>query len=139
MEVEILTIGDELLLGQTVDTNSAFIAARLSDIGLIPRYKSSAGDGVDEIENAIKLAVNRASLVITSGGLGPTDDDNTKKAIVKVFQRKLVLDENLLEDIRLRYKKRGIEMPAVNENQALIPSADRKSTRLNSSHQLISY
>jgi len=60
--------------------------------------------------------------VITSGGLGPTDDDNTLKAIVKLFQRRLILDNDLLENIRARYKKRGIEMPAINENQALIPS-----------------
>ncbi len=122
MDVEILTIGDELLLGQTIDTNSAFIALKLSEIGLIPKYKSTCGDHVDDIEKAIKLAVKRSRLIITTGGLGPTDDDNTKKAIVKVFQRRLILDDKILGDIRARYKKRGIEMPAINENQALIPS-----------------
>jgi nicotinamide-nucleotide amidase len=122
MDVEILTIGDELLLGQTVDTNSAYIAQKLSEIGLLPRYKSTCGDLVEEIESAVKLAVKRAGLVIATGGLGPTDDDNTKKAIVRIFQRRLVLNEKLLDDIRARYKKRGIEMPAINENQALIPA-----------------
>ncbi len=121
-EVEILTIGDELLLGQTIDTNSAYIGRKITEIGLLPQYKSSVGDSVEEIETAIKLAVKRSGLVIATGGLGPTDDDNTKKAIVRVFQRRLVLDDKLLEDIRARYKKRGIEMPAINENQALIPS-----------------
>jgi len=121
-DIEIITIGDELLLGQTIDTNSAFIARQLSEIGLIPRFKSSVGDDVEEIENAFKLAIQRAELVVTTGGLGPTDDDNTKKAIVKVFRRRLVLDDKLLEDIRSRYKKRGIEMPLINQNQALIPS-----------------
>lgn len=122
MDVEILTIGDELLLGQTIDTNSAYIAQKISEIGLLPKYKSSVGDTVEDIETAIKLATKRAGLVIATGGLGPTDDDNTKKAIVKVFKRRFVLDDKLLEDIRDRYKKRGIEMPAINENQALLPS-----------------
>lgn len=125
MNVEILTIGDELLLGQTIDTNSAHIARKISEIGLIPTYKSSVGDSVEDIETAIKLATKRAGLVIATGGLGPTDDDNTKKAIIKVFQRRLVLDDKLLEDIRARYKKRGIEMPAINENQALIPTGSQ--------------
>jgi len=125
MDVEILTVGDELLLGQTIDTNSAYIARKLSEFGLIPRFKSSVGDSVDEIEIAIKLAIKRAGLVIATGGLGPTDDDNTKKAIVKVFQRRLVLDDKILEDIRARYRKRGIEMPTINENQALIPSGSQ--------------
>jgi len=61
-------------------------------------------------------------VIITTGGLGPTDDDLTKKVIVKFFKRRLVLDEKLLEEIRLRYEKRGIEMPAINENQALLPA-----------------
>ncbi len=122
MDVEILTIGDELLLGQTVDTNSAYIALKISEMGLLPSYKSSVGDRVEEIETAIKLAIKRAGLVIATGGLGPTDDDNTKKAIVKVFKRRLVLDDKLLDDIRARYRNRGIEMPTINENQALIPS-----------------
>lgn len=122
MDVEIVTIGDELLLGKSVDTNSAFIADKISSLGLNVRFKSSVGDAVEEIEDAIKLAVKRAGIVITTGGLGPTDDDNTKKAIVKVFQRRLVFDEKLLEDIRSRYAKRGFEMPAINQNQALIPT-----------------
>jgi nicotinamide-nucleotide amidase len=122
MDVEILTIGDELLLGQTIDTNSVFIAQVLTEIGLPPKYKSSCGDNVDVIESAIMLATKRAGLVISTGGLGPTEDDNTKKAVVRLFHRQLVLDDKLLEDIRLRYGKRGVEMPSINENQALIPS-----------------
>lgn len=122
MDVEILTIGDELLLGQTLDTNSAYIGRKISEIGLLPKYKSSVGDDVEEIEKAIKLATQRAGLVIATGGLGPTADDNTKKALAKIFRRNLVLDDRLLEDIRARYRKRGIEMPSINENQALIPS-----------------
>ncbi len=125
MDVEILTIGDELLLGQTIDTNSAYIARQISAIGLLPLYKSSVGDTINDIETAIKLATKRAGLVIATGGLGPTADDNTKKAIVKIFRRNLVLDDRLLEDIRARYRKRGIEMPAINENQALIPSGSQ--------------
>jgi nicotinamide-nucleotide amidase len=122
MIAEIITIGDELLLGETIDTNAGYIAKKLSSIGLSVRYKSTVGDSIERIEETIKHSLKRAGVIITTGGLGPTDDDLTKRAIVKVFQRRLVLDEKLLEDIRLRYRKRGIEMPAINENQALLPT-----------------
>ena len=121
MDVEILTIGDELMTGHTVDTNSAFIAEQLTTAGFRIAYKSSAGDNVEQLEDAIKMALRRAPIVVATGGLGPTDDDVTKKAIVKVFKRNLIFHENILEDIRRRYALRGIDMPAINQNQALLP------------------
>ena len=119
---EIITIGDELLLGETTDTNAVYIAKKLSGIGLSVQFKSTVGDSVERIEETIRHALKRAQVIITTGGLGPTDDDLTKKVIVKFFKRQLVLNEQLLEDIRDRYQRRGIEMPAINEEQALLPS-----------------
>lgn len=121
MRVEILTIGDELLTGHTVDTNSAFIATELTGCGFEVYYKSTTGDSQEMMEDAFRLALSRADIIITTGGLGPTDDDITKKAIVKVFKRNLIFHEEVLEDIKKRYARRGIEMPAINQNQALLP------------------
>jgi len=121
MDVEILTIGDEIMTGHTIDANSAFIAEKLTSAGFRIAYKSSTGDRVEQIEDAIKLALRRAPIVIATGGLGPTDDDVTKKAIVKVFKRNLIFHEDILEDIKRRYAVRGVDMPAINQNQALLP------------------
>lgn len=121
MDVEIITIGDELITGHRIDTNSAFIAQQLTRIGLIVRYKSSVGDSVDAMEEAFRLALKRAQIVITTGGLGPTDDDITKKAIVKVFKRNLIFNEDVLAVMRERFARRGVDMPAINQNQALLP------------------
>ncbi len=121
LDVEIITIGDEIITGHRVDTNTAFIAQTLTRIGLNVRYQSSIGDSLEAMEEAFRLALKRAQIVITTGGLGPTDDDITKKAIVKVFKRNLIFHEDVLEDIRARYQKRGVEMPAINQNQALLP------------------
>ena len=121
MDVEIITIGDELLTGHTLDTNSRDIARCLTGAGLDVKYKSSVGDSSDEMERAFRLALKRAQIVITTGGLGPTDDDTTKRAIVKVFKRNLVFHEEVLEDIKKRFQRRGLVMPAINQNQALLP------------------
>jgi nicotinamide-nucleotide amidase len=121
MDIEIITIGDEILTGHTVDSNAAFMAERLLDIGYQVKYISSTGDSLDDMEEAFRLALSRAQLIITTGGLGPTDDDNTKKAIVKVFKRNLIYHEEILEDIKKRFDKRGIVMPPINQNQALLP------------------
>ncbi|MEW5994697.1 MAG: CinA family nicotinamide mononucleotide deamidase-related protein, partial [Candidatus Zixiibacteriota bacterium] len=121
MDVEIITIGDELISGHTVDSNAAHIAERLTNGGLTVSRITSVGDSPDVMVEVFQQALRRAPVVITSGGLGPTDDDQTKKAIVKLFKRNLVFHEEVLEDIRARYAQRGIEMPAINQNQALLP------------------
>ncbi|MCX6827169.1 MAG: competence/damage-inducible protein A [candidate division Zixibacteria bacterium] len=121
MDVELITIGDEIISGHTVDTNSVYIAAKLGEIGLWVTYKTSVGDDLRRMEEVILQALKRADLVITTGGLGPTDDDITKRAIVKVFKRNLVFHEDVLEDIKKRYEARAIKMPSINQNQALLP------------------
>jgi len=121
MDAEIITIGDELLTGHTVDTNAAVIAEQLTNIGLSVRSIYSIGDSVERIEEAIRQAVIRSQVVIATGGLGPTDDDITKKAIVKAFKRNLVFHEDVLDNLKARFAGRGIKMPAINQNQALLP------------------
>ncbi|MCM2272537.1 MAG: competence/damage-inducible protein A [candidate division Zixibacteria bacterium] len=121
MDVEIITIGDEVVTGHTVDTNSAFIARELTELGLTIKYKSSVGDSIELMEDTFRIALKRAHIVIATGGLGPTDDDLTKRAIVKVFRRNLIFHEEILDDIKARFRKRGLEMPALNQNQALLP------------------
>jgi nicotinamide-nucleotide amidase len=121
MDVEIITIGDEVVTGHTVDTNSAFISRQLTEIGLTVKYKSSVGDSIELMEEVFRMALKRAHLVIVTGGLGPTDDDLTKRAIVKVFKRNLIFHEDILDEIKERFRRRGLEMPALNQNQALLP------------------
>jgi nicotinamide-nucleotide amidase len=121
MTVEIVAIGDEIISGHTIDTNSAFIAVKLAEIGLPVEYKTAVGDNIRQMEEVISQALRRTDIVIATGGLGPTDDDVTKRAIVKVFKRNLVFHEDVLEDLKKRFAERGIEMPSINQNQALLP------------------
>jgi nicotinamide-nucleotide amidase len=121
MIAEIITIGDELLNGTRVDTNSVFLAGRLDAVGLDVGFITSTGDGMNSLVEAIHQALRRADVILTTGGLGPTDDDITKKAICKVFKRNLIFHENVLEDLQNRFAARGLKMPAINQNQALLP------------------
>lgn len=121
MDVEIVTVGDEVITGHTVDTNSAHISRVLTEVGLTIKYKSSVGDSIELMEEVFRMALKRAHLVIVTGGLGPTDDDLTKRAIVKVFKRNLIFQEDILDEIKERFRRRGLEMPALNQNQALLP------------------
>ena len=125
MDIEIITIGDEIVTGHVVDTNSTYLAHQLSEAGFFVRYMSSVGDSIEGMEEAFRLALKRAQIVITTGGLGPTDDDLTKRAIVKVFRRNLVFHEDVLEQLKERFRHRGVEMPAINQNQALLPQGAR--------------
>lgn len=121
MKAEIISIGDEIMYGHTIDSNSAYISQRLSDLGIEVVYQTSVGDEVARIVEAINQAKQRVNLIITTGGLGPTHDDVTMKGIVKAFKKNLVFHPEILEKIKQRYEKRGLEMPQINQNQALIP------------------
>jgi nicotinamide-nucleotide amidase len=125
--VELITIGDELLLGFTLDTNGAYIARKLADIGVAIVRRSSVGDTLEGIASAIRDALERTGAVITTGGLGPTDDDLTRDGVALAFGRALILDEAHMEWMRERWKKRfGRDLPASNRRQALIPQGARK-------------
>jgi len=121
MDAEIIAIGDELLLGHTVDTNSVYISRQLDAIGFDVSFKGVVGDNLEAMEEAFCLALRRSKVVIVTGGLGPTDDDLTKRAIVKVFKRNLILHDEILEALKDRWAERGLKMPALSQNQALLP------------------
>ena len=121
MRAEIITIGDEIINGEILDSNSAYIGDRLSGLGIEVAFKTSVGDDLKRITEAIKLSLERVDLVIATGGLGPTNDDLTKKGIVKAFKRNLVFHEDILKKVEEGFNKRGIEMPKINQNQALLP------------------
>jgi len=121
MSAEVLIIGTEILLGQIVDTNSAFIAEHLAAAGIDVYFKTVVGDNEGRIEQALRQALERADIVIAAGGLGPTEDDLTRSAFARVLGRRLILSEELLENIRQRFASRGLIMTANNEKQALVP------------------
>lgn len=121
MGAEIVTIGTELLHGLVRNTNADRIAERLAEIGVEVIFQTTVGDDTARLSEAFRVAAHRARFVITTGGLGPTPDDLTRKAIATVFRRRLVLDEVVLAQIRARFKERGREMPPMNEAQALVP------------------
>ena len=121
--VEIVTIGDELLLGFTVDTNAAHLARELGDDGFRIARRSTCGDDASQIGDAVRDAFERTGAVITTGGLGPTSDDNTKASIAAIFGRRMRLDENIWARLQQMWKARGWpgEIPESNKQQAMIP------------------
>ena len=122
MDVELITIGDELLLGFTLDTNAAHLARELAAIGVVIRRRATVGDVAEDIVSAVHDALDRTGAVITTGGLGPTSDDLTKSAIASLFGRQMRLDEEHLAWMRERWRQRfGREMPESNRAQAMLP------------------
>lgn len=119
---EIVSIGSELLLGQIVDTNSTWMAERLTEIGVNLFYKTIVGDNPNRMAEVINCALERSDVVIVGGGLGPTQDDLTREVIATVTGRKLVLDNQLLKQINHRFRERGVEMTSNNEKQAYVPN-----------------
>ncbi len=124
MKAEILSIGTELLLGDITDTNASWLAQRLAPLGIDLYYISQVGDNVGRISETIARALGRADLVITTGGLGPTSDDLTREAIAAVIGEPMVVQAELEQQLRDRFARRGVTMPASNVKQAtLIASA----------------
>ena len=121
MRAEIIAIGSELLLGQIVDTNSAFIAKRLAEIGIEMVQTKTVGDDLSRIEDSIRTSINRSSVVVTTGGIGPTEDDLTREAIAHVTNRPLTFQPKLMEQIEAIFKRRGFRMAENNRRQAYIP------------------
>src|SRR3982751_4116829 len=100
IEASIITIGDELLIGQTIDTNSAFIAQELNSIGIWVKRRIAVGDLTEEILKALQQESKDADLIIITGGLGPTADDITKPALCSYFNSKLVTNEEALQNVK---------------------------------------
>ena len=121
MNAEIITIGTELLLGEIVDTNATYIARQLRDIGVSIFYVTTVGDNLERIAEAIRTSLERADVVITTGGLGPTVDDMTRQAVADATDRELEFRPELFEDIQERFKQFGVRMSENNRVQAFIP------------------
>jgi nicotinamide-nucleotide amidase len=122
LDVELVTIGDELLLGFTVDTNAAHLARTLAGVGARIVRRASVGDEAAVIADAVREALQRTGAVITTGGLGPTADDLTRDAIARLFGRALVLDAALLADLEARWFTRfNHPLPPSNRQQVMIP------------------
>ncbi|HEX2536517.1 MAG TPA: CinA family nicotinamide mononucleotide deamidase-related protein [Chitinophagaceae bacterium] len=121
INASIITIGDELLIGQTVDTNSAFIARALNGIGVWVKRRVAVGDVREEILDSLAAQSRDSSVVIITGGLGPTADDITKPALCAYFGSRLVVNEGVLEHVREIFRKLNRPMIARNELQAEVP------------------
>ena len=121
MNAEVIAIGSELLLGQIVDTNSSYIAGTLAQNGIEVVRTSTVGDDSGRMEAIIREAIARSAIVITTGGLGPTEDDLTREVIAQAVQRPLLLNSQLLEQIEAHFKRRGYRMTENNRKQANIP------------------
>ncbi|NOT34512.1 MAG: competence/damage-inducible protein A [Candidatus Eisenbacteria bacterium] len=121
MRVEIVTIGNEVLSGRTLDTNFAFLARALEEADVQVGWHSTVGDTVKDIGEVLRLAIERADAVVMTGGLGPTPDDLTRKAVASLLRRPLELDEDVLAAIRERAKRFKRKTPVSIESQALIP------------------
>jgi nicotinamide-nucleotide amidase len=130
--IELVTIGDELLLGFTIDTNAAHLARQLASIGMHIAQRTTVGDDAEQIARAVREALDRTGAVITTGGLGPTSDDLTKASIAAIFGRKMVLDDEHLAWMEHRWRKRFDKpLPQTNRNQALVPE---RATKLTNHH-----
>jgi len=124
VRAEILSIGTELLLGQIVDTNAHYLATRLADLGIDCLYISTVGDNPGRCQETLERALGRSDLVISTGGLGPTEDDITRETIAAVLGEEPIVDPALERELRERFAGRGVSMPERNRKQAwLIPSA----------------
>lgn len=123
MVAEIICVGTELLMGNTVNTNATFIARKLADLGISVYYQIVVGDNPKRLTEAVKIALDRADMIITSGGLGPTEDDLTKETIVEAMGSKLIFDDHTKERIEEYFSKLG-KYKTISENnwkQAYIP------------------
>src|SRR5262245_1278183 len=120
-KAEIIAIGSELLTPYRTDTNSLWLTERLNSVGIEVKAKTIVGDDESRLEEAIKDALRRSDAIISTGGLGPTEDDITRKVFARVTARQLLLDYDVLQEIRQRFASRGYQMTPNNERQALIP------------------
>jgi len=121
MRAEIVSVGDEVVSGQIVDSNAAWLSQRLADLGIVVAAHAAVRDVGSEIIEAVKLAAARSEVVIVTGGLGPTHDDLTREAVAAAAGAELVLDPPSLEHVKRIFAARGVEMPASNAKQATVP------------------
>ena len=121
MIVELISVGTELLMGNIVNTNAAYLAARCANLGGVCYFQTVVGDNPGRLKETVETALNRADVVLMTGGLGPTQDDLTKQTMAEIFDRKLYRDEETCESLRAYFKRRGITCTENNFRQADIP------------------
>lgn len=121
MTCEIICVGTELLLGDILNTDAQYLSVKLAEVGINVFYQSVVGDNSRRLEEVLKTALSRSDLVITTGGLGPTEDDITKEVCAKVAGVPLFLDAQCLKDIETYFKSKGKIMAEINKKQALMP------------------
>ena len=123
MNIEIITIGDELLIGQVIDTNSAWMSKKLSEAGFDVIYITSIKDEYNSIFSAIQDGFKRADVLLLTGGNGPTRDDITKNTLCDYFEDKLILDNEVVENIKTLFKQKNLELNELTHNQAFVPQS----------------
>ncbi len=121
VKAELIAVGSELLGASKVDTNSLYITEKLNSLGIEVCFKTIVGDNRETLKNAFATALSRSDIVISTGGLGPTEDDFTKEVAAEICGLNLVLDHGILEDLKARYAKRNIEFPENSKKMAYIP------------------
>jgi len=121
MKAEIIGIGTELLLGEILNTNTQYISKNLADLGIDVYYHTVVGDNPKRLEECFESAFKKVDLVITTGGLGPTQDDLSKNVAAKYFKKKMELNHESLKLVQDFYKRGNRVMPKSNENQAYFP------------------
>ncbi len=121
MKAEIIAVGTELLLGQIVDTNSAYIAQQIATVGLDLHFKCTVGDNLERIKSTLRTALGRSDFIITTGGIGPTLDDLTREAVAEVLNRPLVFQPYLFEQVSDFFRRLGRSVSENNRKQAFIP------------------
>ena len=121
MTVEIIAVGTEILLGNIVNTNAAYLAEKCASLGLSCYHQDVVGDNEERLADTLKLALSRADIILLSGGLGPTQDDLTKEVAAKVCGRQLYLHEPSKEAIRQFFAQRNLEITENNWKQAMVP------------------
>ena len=125
MRAEIIATGSELLSGSMLETNSLFLAEELMLIGIETAFKTVVGDNEKDMEESLRRALDRVDIIIITGGIGPTEDDMTRKVVSKIVKKRLALNEDALKTIRERFAARGREYVNANDRQALIPVGSR--------------
>lgn len=120
LNAEIIAIGSEMLTPFRVDTNSLWLTERLNSMGIDVKLKTVVGDDESRLEETVRDAIKRSEIVIATGGLGPTEDDITRKIFARVLKRRLILDDAILEKLRARFAKRNMPMPEINARQAFV-------------------
>ncbi|NBC04601.1 MAG: competence/damage-inducible protein A, partial [Bacteroidetes bacterium] len=120
-KAHIITIGNEILIGDTINTNASWIGSRLTELGFQVERVETIPDSFQMIKDAIRSSLEKTELTIVTGGLGPTHDDITKKAVAELFESNMRVDPEVLEHIKTIFEKRGFLFSETNREQAIVP------------------